>query len=179
MTQGFICKLTGYCPAPVAPVNAPMVGLDLKNNTVTRQIAPEQAYELGIDCFGASKITIQEPMEQGYIEKPFIAKCEYPEKKISYNYWLDLITQGTKYFSTPNNSTVYVKEEKLQDINPPHKVLESVTKIDGSLIKITKNWAGEPKETEFHLYGTDGPKIDENEYEKRKRSVLPYFSDKQ
>lgn len=78
MGNGFICDLTGYCPASVAPASAPMVGLDLKNKTVTRQVTPAEARNLfGLN--GANKITIEEPINQGFLSKPFIVKAEAPK----------------------------------------------------------------------------------------------------
>jgi hypothetical protein len=74
MGNGWICALTGYCPAPLAPDNAPKTE-DLKNKTVKRQVTVEQAKALPITaaCNGVDKvldsgaikrITIEEPMNQ-------------------------------------------------------------------------------------------------------------------
>lgn len=112
MGNGLICKLFNYCPAPLAPDNAPKVE-DSQNKTVKRQLTVEQAKALPIipNCNGIDKvldkndikrITVEEPMNQPAYpasKSVILTVEENPTKNSS-----GAIVQATHYCShEPNN----------------------------------------------------------------------------
>lgn len=75
MSNGLICALTGYCPAPLAPDNAQIGGRSNKNGTISYQVTVEQAKALPvmsncgypadvIDKARIKRITMEEPINQ-------------------------------------------------------------------------------------------------------------------
>lgn len=187
MSQGFICKLTGYCPASVAPDNAPMVGLDLKNNTVTRQITPEDSpikFTFSQNLSNIKDIKIEEPMTQDYFDKNAVLTVNH--NPVTYG---ETTSQTTTICRLPHNlfqpRCSYVTNTKTVT---PAKTIEK-TKVEGdySWVERTIETGADKKPSEakyqkcFDL-PSDKEKEPEcfssskEEFEEYKMSNIPHFN---
>jgi hypothetical protein len=194
----FICNL-GYCPASVAPASAPMVGLDLGNNTVTRQVTPEQVKTLshnrtcGADLKDATKITIEEPIKQGFVYKQSLMKVEYGPKKNPLTgktsqrigYCENRGGDAVNWFMVENSkSKGDLKEQTTTELTvgggliplPFQKTITQPTEL-GRLHSKLRNEPEPPTQTKYEFCPFDCKPIKKEEYEMVEKEIPPHFVD--
>lgn len=199
MSQGLICRFTGYCPATVAPANAPIVERDLKNNTVTRQVTPEQVKTLpnnrtcGADLKNATKITIEEPIEQGYLYKQSLLKVEYEPKQNpltgetsqSIAYCENRGMDAVNWFTVENSKTEKVFVEKTTTeltaggglIPLTFRKTTTQPTEAGKLHSTLRNEPEPPTQTKYEFCPVECRPIKKEDYEKVEKEIPPHFVD--